>query len=1059
MARPTAAAKQPVPGPAASGWRLAVVLLPIIVTSATALVWIVPHVWQFEKRLIAAGAPPTFFLPLSFSTSEAERIIQRWQAPEIMPLVTQALRADWAMLGIYTVYLLSNGLLLTWLLRFERRSFAPVLICYPICAALFDIAENLSVQGMLAGMAARPPQPPSGIFVGLAGVASTAKFILLAESLVAALWALFRLPRRARGVDTSVEEFRTVYATERRYLSERRALAGLSPKAEPPETLRPVGLALSGGGIRSATFNLGVLQSLARLGILPRMDYLSTVSGGGYIGSCLSTLLSHRRGRHGGTPRTGRGAYVFGPGETPYFGTVPALFPFNPDATAQPALREFNGRDQVRHLRTHGDFIITRRWILSREVLRAVGNLLGGLFYHLLIFALFLVAFSGAYWGTVHLMTGTPLASVVQLKPLGYVLALLDWPLSMGFGRWALFWSVAIGAAVTFASFYIAGLVPYVLPERLFYVEGQSVEESREYASLWAIFIVSLLTATLVTWHYVARTGPRLSYLLLPLGVYVGGQGTALLLHPFVSISKRFMRNDRSRFAAAKGIFNYLTAISVVVVWIPYLAYWVHGAGFDLRTIGSWLGSVVAARFLVMIKGASAAVPATSWMGRLASLSTGLRNALLAVCVLVILLGGLVLVCAALIALTPPGASPMLLAFAVGVTALAFFGALGIALDFNSLSLHYFYRDRLAETYLQTFVPRADERRVGFQVPMRDDAEMPLTHVHGVAHGAEAAGLPAVTASPLHLVVTALNLTSSRDMARRDRKSDYFVFSRLHCGSETTGYMDSARYRSGETKLARAMTISGAAASSAMGSRTFLAQSFALTLLNVRLGQWIENPRYKDGRYAHRTEGGVFWPHYLLREILGATNANRRLVNLSDGGHTGDNLGICPLLKRRCAIIVACDAEADPDHLFGSLTEALRQIYIDENVVVDIDLDELRLDAATGRTRSHHALGVIHYPRVLDPDSGREIHPPETGYLVLLKSSVVGNEPATVLNYRQENVDFPHQTTGDQFFDDDQFESYRALGETVAFTTFANTAEGAWNTSARDWERFWGTRP
>ncbi|HEU5190887.1 MAG TPA: patatin-like phospholipase family protein [Methylomirabilota bacterium] len=1057
MARPTAAPEQPVPGTGAPGWRQAV-LVPIIVMSAAALVWMVPHVWQFERRLSAAGAHPTFVLPLAFNSAEAERIIQRWQAPEIMPLVEQALRADWVLLGIYTVYLLSNGLLFTWLLRFESRSFAPVLICYPICAALFAIAENLCVQAMLAGMAAQPPRRPAGIYVALAGVTSSAKFILLAESLVAALWALFRLPRRARGVDTRVEEFRTVYATERRYLAERRALAGLVPKAETPETLRPVGLALSGGGIRSATFNLGVLQSLARLGILLRMDYLSTVSGGGYIGSCLSSLLSHRRGRHGGTPRTGREAYVYRQGDTPYFGTTQPLFPFNPDATAQPALREFNGRDEVRHLRTHGDFIITRRWILSREVLRAVGNLLGGIFYHLLIFTLFLVAFTGIYWGTVLLMTGSTLANIVQLPPAGYVLALLDWPLSGGVARWALFWSVAIGAVVTFTSFFVAGLVPYVLPERVFYVEGQSVEESREYSSLWAMFIVSLLTATFVTWHYVARTGPRLSYLLLPLGVYVGGQATALLLHPFVSISKRFMRNDRSRFAAAKGIFNYLTAISLVVVWIPYLAYWVYGAGFSLRTIGSWLGSVVAARFLVMIKGASAAVPATSWMGRLTSLSVGLRNALLAVCVAVILLGGVVLVCAALIALTPPGAAPVLLAFAVGSAALGFFGALGVALDFNSLSLHYFYRDRLAETYLQTFVPRADARRVGFQVPMRDDAEMPLTHVHGVAHGEEAAGLPAVTASPLHLVVTALNLTSSRDMARRDRKSDYFVFSRLHCGSETTGYMDSARYRSGETKLARAMTISGAAASSAMGSRTFLAQSFALTLLNVRLGQWIENPRYKDGRYAHRTEGGVFWPHYLLREILGATNANRRLVNLSDGGHTGDNLGICPLLKRRCAIIVACDAEADPTHSFGSLTEALRQIYIDENVVVDIDLDELRLDAATGRTRSHHALGVIHYPRVVDA-TGREIYPPETGYLVVLKSSLVGNEPATVLNYRQENADFPHQTTGDQFFDDDQFESYRALGEAVAFTTFGKMAEGAWNTGARDWERFWGTRP
>lgn len=40
-------------------------------------------------------------------------------------------------------------------------------------------------------------------------------------------------------------------------------------------------LCFSGGGIRSATFNLGVLQGLARLGLLRRFDYLSSVSGGG----------------------------------------------------------------------------------------------------------------------------------------------------------------------------------------------------------------------------------------------------------------------------------------------------------------------------------------------------------------------------------------------------------------------------------------------------------------------------------------------------------------------------------------------------------------------------------------------------------------------------------------------------------------------------------------------------------------------------------------------------------------------------------------------------------
>lgn len=52
-----------------------------------------------------------------------------------------------------------------------------------------------------------------------------------------------------------------------------------------------VGLALSGGGIRSATFNLGFLQGLARRDLLRQIDYLSTVSGGGYIGSWLTAWI------------------------------------------------------------------------------------------------------------------------------------------------------------------------------------------------------------------------------------------------------------------------------------------------------------------------------------------------------------------------------------------------------------------------------------------------------------------------------------------------------------------------------------------------------------------------------------------------------------------------------------------------------------------------------------------------------------------------------------------------------------------------------------------------
>ena len=86
-----------------------------------------------------------------------------------------------------------------------------------------------------------------------------------------------------------------VFPQELEKISQRREVLGVDPPAEadgPSSARGLVGLALSGGGIRSATFCLGVIQALAKHKVLKTADYLSTVSGGGYIGSCLSTLMN-----------------------------------------------------------------------------------------------------------------------------------------------------------------------------------------------------------------------------------------------------------------------------------------------------------------------------------------------------------------------------------------------------------------------------------------------------------------------------------------------------------------------------------------------------------------------------------------------------------------------------------------------------------------------------------------------------------------------------------------------------------------------------------------------
>ena len=55
-----------------------------------------------------------------------------------------------------------------------------------------------------------------------------------------------------------------------------------------------------------------------------------------------------------------------------------------------------------------------------------------------------------------------------------------------------------------------------------------------------------------------------------------------------------------------------------------------------------------------------------------------------------------------------------------------------------------------------------------------------------------------------------------------------------------------------------------------------------------------------------------------------------------------------------------------------------------------------------------------------------------------IKSSLTGDETEYIRAYRRQNQTFPHQTTADQFFDETQFECYRALGEHIALDALEN---------------------
>jgi hypothetical protein len=87
------------------------------------------------------------------------------------------------------------------------------------------------------------------------------------------------------------EELDAITRVRKSRLPKYKQRSACSLSTEKAHDLGLLGLAFSGGGIRSATFNLGVLQALAKCEMLGCFDYLSTVSGGGYIGAWLGAWI------------------------------------------------------------------------------------------------------------------------------------------------------------------------------------------------------------------------------------------------------------------------------------------------------------------------------------------------------------------------------------------------------------------------------------------------------------------------------------------------------------------------------------------------------------------------------------------------------------------------------------------------------------------------------------------------------------------------------------------------------------------------------------------------
>ena len=144
-----------------------------------------------------------------------------------------------------------------------------------------------------------------------------------------------------------------------------------------------VGLAFSGGGIRSATFNLGVLQGLAKLGLIPMFDYVSTVSGGGYIGSWLCAWIL----RAGQDERNAKcKGIVSGVTLGPLQSIQEAL---KPDRSTK--LQHEEPRP-IRFLREYSNYVTPRLGFLGADTWTVIAIYLRNLLLNQLILALFLAS-------------------------------------------------------------------------------------------------------------------------------------------------------------------------------------------------------------------------------------------------------------------------------------------------------------------------------------------------------------------------------------------------------------------------------------------------------------------------------------------------------------------------------------------------------------------------------------------------------------------------------------------------------------------------------------------
>lgn len=824
-------------------------------------------------------------------------------------------------------------------------------------------------------------------------------------------------------------------ADERAALRTRRRLAQVEDDPATPT----VGLALSGGGIRSATFCLGLLRGMARRGLLSRFDYLSTVSGGGYIGAMFGRLV----GRVG-------------------------------IDEAEHILAASDSRP-LAWLRRYGRYLAPRG---AKDYGMGLATYLRAMVAVHLEFAFLALA--------VGLVAVLPHAVHRQFG-LFDIQAWMAWP-----SAW---WPLAAGLWLAFAPGLLGVYWMLRDPEGLAPGRRPRFRTWDVLVVLGAAFCGGTLLLRWLTEDWVPGSLPGPSWTLLvgltlaSLGVCGVAMTLALLGAPREESPRATIARLRRRMTGGLRAIN--AAFAALALF--GLLDWASWTILDLLTSapgrlygGLGLGGLA----LLLLRGLLG--PVQKWLGGMSSggpsvmpMLAGVLGYALAFVLVVLwtmLMQWLVFLPGQLdpeMAASARRGIPDLLAFAGSdafwrwlLCALAlvvwFFGTGTNAESANTTSLHNMYAARLVRAYLGAVNDKrmAGDRAAGGLTASAEGTSpetlSDVTEVHADDDVALDRYDPSTNGGPIHLVNVCLNQTRGHrsGLYNADRKGVPLVVSAYGLQIGRTRVPVDAPERLGT--LGRWVAISGAAASPGAGAYTTPGWASLLFLAGARLGHWLDVGGAARALAPHvrapRRLSVEWWRDRWQATKMGRLASEFRAVYggplarswyLSDGGHF-DNTGVHALLERELDLIVLADCGADPRYELADLENLVRKARIDFGADIEFYTgDDANALHRTVCAQAGTGDGVDRAISFLSPETladntatrglllarilycadgeGRR----KEGRLVVVKPNLHAALDMDLLAYARRNPRFPQQATGDQFFDEAQWESYHRLGEDI----------------------------